>query len=269
MARKLLRRIKGSRSPSLVEVVDRLGSNGRSQMIPRRVFQTAESKWIHPQHAKALHEFWDVNPDLDFIVFDRALRDDYMKTRWGDHPIFEVYEQAVFGQMKADIFRYCVVLDHGGYYFDLNKGCSKQLTSIHPPDATGFITYESNPELLFPDMESVAKMENPFNLVAQWAFGFAPGHPLLAQLIDNIVQMAPFFRNKVFRYPKKALLTLTAPGAFTRAFRDYVRTESETSIFEAGEDFFGHGIFRLRGSKQLNSHSVYYGRQRNMPVLEP
>jgi Mannosyltransferase OCH1 and related enzymes len=252
---------------ALVSIPDTTPHYSREQAIPPIVFQTAESRMVHPTHAKSISEFREKNQDLAFRFFDAHQRDEYMETRWTDTLILDVYRRSVFGQMKADIFRYCIVFEKGGYYFDFNKGCTEPLTSFHGPEATGLVSYESNPELIFPNIEVAHQLSNPFNLVLQWAFGFAPQHRFLELVIDRIVEIEPFFRARVFPNPKEALLTMSAPGVFTDVFRRYVAAFGIGTIVEAGEDFFGAGVFRLRGSKFLQNKADYYGHLANKSIV--
>lgn len=265
--RKSIRRLRPTQPPTLIDIPDQTAGPGRNQRIPRVVYQTAETRLVHPTHAKSIHEFRALNPDLSFHVYDKDKRDQYMVQHWAHHPIYDIYQRAVFGQMKADIFRYCIVFDRGGYYFDYNKGCHGAITEMHRADAEGLVSYERNPELLFPEKSVATQLLNPFNLVLQWAFGFSAGHPFLSLVINRIVEIEPFFRDKIFRYPKKALLTMSAPGVFTSAFREYVRLEGIGTIAEAGEDFHGEGIFRLRGSKLLTRDIEYYGNLSDTPIV--
>ncbi len=267
--RKALRRFRPQEKPELVDVGDQPAGPGREQDIPRVVYQTAESRLVHPSHAKSIAEFRGLNPDLAFQMFDAEERDDYMRSSWGTHPIADIYERAVFGQMKADIFRYCIVSERGGYYFDFNKGCSAPLTSLHTENATGLVSYESNPELLFPDHMAAERIANPFNLVLQWGFGFTAHHPFLTMLINRIVEIEPYFRDQAFDNPKMALLTMSAPGVFTDVFRRFVGTNGLGGIEEAGVDFNGHGIFRLRGSKKTTRDVLYYGTLSRSKIVEP
>ena len=265
--RKTLKRLRPQKEPELVSVADQMAGPGREQSIPRVVYQTAESRSVHPTHAKSIAEFRGLNPDLAFHMFDVAERDTYMHSTWSGHGILDVYERAVFGQMKADIFRYCVVFERGGYYFDFNKGCATPLKSLHPPMAEGLVSYETNPELIFPETPLATELQNPFNLVVQWAFGFRKNHPFLEMLIERIVEIEPFFRDKVFQHTKAAILTASGPGIFTSVLRECVRQNGLGSIKEAGEDFNGTGIFRLRGSKFLQSARDDYGKLNNQIVI--
>lgn len=266
-ARKIYRRLKGQRTSPPVVIGDVTGSVGRNQVIPRVVYQTAESREVHPLHAKSTEKFRSLNGDLDFVFFDQHDRDRFMEERWGGHPIFSIYNRSRFGQMKADIFRYCVIYQFGGYYLDFNKGIRGSFTAMHPPEAEGLVSYEKNASLILPPKNVAETLQNPFNYVMQWAFGFKPGHHFLNQLINEICQMEPFFRHRIFSHPKNALLTLTATGMFTRTFRQYVGQNGMGGIFEAGEDFFGKGIFRLKGSKLYWGASRHYSEAVDEPLF--
>jgi hypothetical protein len=259
--RRVLRTVGLRAEPQNVTVSDQTGEGGRTQSIPLVVYQTAETSSAHPMHFKSLSEFRALNKDLSFALFDRDSRDLYMREVCEGHPIYDIYQRAVFGQMRVDIFRYCIVWERGGYWFDFNKGCSTPLSSLHAADAEGIVSYESNPEVLFPEGELASRIGNPFNLAMQWAFGFQPRHEVLLRAVDRIVEIEPHFRGKTFHNPKTALLTMTATGLFTSVFREYVREKGLGSICEAGIDFHGSGIFRLRGSKIELNKGTHYSRE--------
>lgn len=265
--RKLQKKLGFGRPVELKEVQDQIGVAGRQQLIPKVVYQTAESRLVHPTHEKSILEFRRKNLDLDFVFFDSKARNKYMKETWGWHPVFSVYRDAIFGQMKADIFRYCIIFERGGYYIDFNKGIDAKITAFHQPNAEGLISYESNPELIFPGSHLVKILQKPLNLVVQWAFGFVPEHRFLGQLLEEIPQAAVAFRGQNFENPKSALLTLSATGMFTKVFREYAQVHGTETIHQAGIDFEGRGIFRLRGSKYLWRPGQHYSEQRNLPLF--
>lgn len=266
--RRAIRVFRQATPTEFVPVSDTQGVGGRTQAIPKTVFQTADSGLVHPSHAKSIAGFRELNPELSFSLFDKPARDAYMRRKWGSDPIHDVYTRSSFGQMQADIFRYCIIFERGGYYFDFNKGCSVPLTSLHSENATGIVSYESNPELLFPNPKVARVVANPFNLVLQWGFGFVPQHPFLRMVINRVTEIEPYFRDRVFKNPKAALLTMSAPGVFTETFRRYVETHGLSGIEEAGIDFDGHGIFRLRGSKKTTQTVTYYGTLSSQEIVK-
>ena len=49
--------------------------------------------------------------------------EDYMKNNWKNNSIYEVFKNSLVGPLKTDIFRYCILYERGGYYFDISRGC--------------------------------------------------------------------------------------------------------------------------------------------------
>lgn len=265
--RKTVRFAKGQRQSDLVYPVDQVGEGGRDQTIPLTVYQTAESPGVHPLLGQSIHKFRSLNKDLSFVFFDRADRDAYMQEQWSNHPIYDIYQRALFGQMQADIFRYCIVYERGGYYFDYNKGCAVPLISLHEPDAEGLITAEPTQVLVFPEIAAAKKLQYPTHSFGQWAFAFRAGHPILLNAINRLVEIEPFLRDQYFHVPKDGVLILSATGLFTSVVRNYLAYNNAESLTQAGINFHGHAIFRLRGSKIALKDSSHYSKQRNQPII--
>ena len=248
---------------------DRVRSGSREQAIPPVVFHTAKSRFTHPLHYRSIEKFRDANPQLTFLVFDDDATTRYMEDRWSNHPIVDVYRRGLIGQLRADIFRYCIVYDKGGYYFDFNKSSEQPLESLHPPECEALISYERNVSL-FPASPRVRdSLDDPLRNVLQWGFGFRPEHPVLKTAIDTIVELAPYFAGQTFAFPKEAVLAFTGPGLFTYAVREWVAQSGTEGITQAGEEFGNTGPFRLRGSRIEMRKSAHYSQLRDAPILAP
>jgi mannosyltransferase OCH1-like enzyme len=222
--------------------------NPRLQKIPNSVTQTWEENAFGRRHFASINRFRSLNLDLNFWLFDAAARNEYMRKNWSDHPIQEIYEQAIFGPLKADIFRYCIIFERGGYYFDISKGLNSSIISLHSPEASGLISFEGNENT---DGFSPARAHGvlrPEKLVIQWAFGFTPKHDALAILISDIVGNFPAYSDGIFAVPKDAILEFSGPKAMTRALHKYFIRVPDNSIAQLDLDFAGHGIYSLRGS---------------------
>ncbi len=97
-----------------VFVGDQISVDKLIQDITPAVYQTWESNHFGKRHAQEMQKFRSLNPGLDFFLFNKFQRDVYMKENWGERPIYKAYQDAIFGQTKADIFRYCIIYDKGG-----------------------------------------------------------------------------------------------------------------------------------------------------------
>ncbi len=226
---------------------DSLSKNPREQRIPTVVTQTWEENLFGRTHKHHLKKFRAANQDLSFVIYDAQQRDDYMLERWGKHKIHEIYSRARFGPMKVDIFRYCLIWEQGGYYFDISKGIRGSITELHAPLADEFLSIERNfvPEgMLAPSSPLLLR---PRHLFIQWGFGFAPKHPILGNLIEQICDRHTLYLDREFPKPKDAILELTGPIAFTRSVWNYLETSSK-GVFQLDFDFDGKGIYGMKGS---------------------
>lgn len=216
--------------------------------IPPVVHQTWSSNRLGKTHARQIARFRRLNPQLSFRLYDDAQMNAYMQERWSGHPIYDIYLRARYAQLATDIFRYCLIYERGGFYFDISKGLRAPICSLLREDSTGLISYEQR---LSPAAEPGAGAgDNPYrdNIVAQYGFGFAPAHPLLRIVIDKICESYPDFKGAVVAKPKQAILRFTGPDMFTDALRLYVSTTQDTGLVEAGVDFNGEAIWNMKGS---------------------
>jgi mannosyltransferase OCH1-like enzyme len=235
--------------------------------IPPIVFQTWEDRLFGKTHLLEMGKFRALNPELSFVLWDRGQREAYMRSRWGEHPIFPIYHKALFGPMKADIFRYCLMADRGGFYFDISKGCTVPLRTLYGPDTEALITFEPHASRLPCPPSAAPHLIHTNKLLLQWGFGFAPGHPIPMQTIANICAEYPRYQGKVFALPKEAILELTGPMMFTRSVHEVFARGPVTNIAQAGIDFDGHGVFALKGSKVRYMTAPAYTKARNQPIV--
>jgi mannosyltransferase OCH1-like enzyme len=191
-----------------------------------------------------------------------------MRANWGGEDIFGVYQQTLFPVMKADVFRYCVVYDKGGYYVDATKGIFRDLRSFHAKTDSGLISFEKNVSPVPPNLASGKNLLLPEFFVANWAFGFSRHHKILESMIENILVYSSLFQKKIYEHPKTAILSLSATGMFTKTVRDYVEEFGAEDLAQAGTDFDGTGLFRLRGANNpWPPVPHHYSEAKNSPIL--
>lgn len=249
-----------------VPVQNQLAKSPREQTIPPIVYQTWETSRFGKKHAESIAEVRRLNDDLSFFLFDRSSRDNYMRDFWKDRLIYEIYTRAQFGALRADIFRYCLIYERGGYYFDISKGISNRLTSLHLADAIGLISFENNE---FTGNPGPPALRHPSNLVIQWGFGFAEKSLLLESHIERIESSYGSFLGKVFHSPKLAILEFTGPISFTRSLHEFAAKETNMEkIVQTGKDFDSFGIFSLPGSGSRYLVSPSYAKIKNKAILK-
>ena len=216
--------------------------------IPGICYQTWVDDKFGKSHASEIRKFRNLNPDISWLLFDENKLNDYMLKFWGQHPIYQVFIKSKFGPMRADIFRYCILFDRGGYYFDISKGCESPIRMMHDKNCEALISFENNSHSNTLEVETSALLDHPHNLIIQWGFGFAKGHIFLEEVIRSIVDRYRDYEGTIFQNPKEAILELTGPRAFTAAVQSKINTSNLQFVTQAGIDFHGRGIYALRGS---------------------
>lgn len=269
LVRRAVRRLKGSSQiyMTVEDVAPPSNETAVDTPIPLHLYQTASSRLVHPLHMKELERVRDLNPALTRLFFDDGSMNQYMSEHWVQHPIFEVFTRSLVPQMRADIFRYCIVFDRGGFYLDVNKSTGVGFAELVEPGKSGLISFERNIATTAPDISEGKALIHPTHVVLQWAFGFVAGHEILRLAINRIVESVPFFAGEVESVPH-AVVAFTGPGVFTAAVRSYARDSAMLDVSQAGIDFDGAGVFRVRGSNLSPGPSRHYTELGKQKILD-
>ena len=252
----------------LVQIKDRDRPPNNQFLIPNVVYQTWETSDLPRSLAASISDFRALNPGLGFYLYNKQDRDDFMHSAFAGTDILDLYEAMLWGPGKADLFRYCILYELGGYYFDINKMCDVPLQSLHSQEDTALISFENNLVRPTPMVSIAHSIKCPERFFLQWGFGFAKGHRILELALDLAVEHAYMFRGKVFSAPKDAVISLTGPGLFTKAVWAYLREAGDSqNVCQLGVDFDGHGVFEVKGSWARNMQVPYYGEYKNLPIL--
>ena len=206
------------------------------QLIPPHVVQTWEINEFGRRHRRSLLNMRESNQNLEFELLDRTSRDEFMMAL-DDSDLSQIYFDSRFSTMRADIFRYAYIFEHGGYYCDISMNHKGPITEQHSPGASAVITFEGNSALRMAPKGAAERLDYPTNLMAIWLFGFTAGHPIIKILLDQIKMESEDFRGKTFISPKSAIIALTGPAAFTRAVWTYLDEVQDASVEFVGIDF--------------------------------
>ena len=249
-----------------VDVPDQLAKFQHKNKVPNVVYQTWVNRSIPKRMFKGIKQFRDINYDHSFLLYDDSDRDKYMRNYWGDREIYQIYKNSVFQASKADIWRYCILYEKGGYYFDIKSSCETPLSKL-TFSRGALITHECHNTFILPSIELLTESKTfDLNVIANWGFGFKKNHPLLEIQIENIEKYSKFFKGKVFQNPKANILAFTGPGMLTKSYRDYLKIYKK-KIFINGIDFNGRGIYQVKGSRYRFKQSAHYAPIKNSKIL--
>lgn len=94
------------------------------QLIPKVIHQTWES-WDDniPSELKNIVDTWKkLNPDYEHRIYDKTQRREYIRQNF-DSRVLRAYDEVLPGAYKADLWRYCVLYNEGGFYADIKIRC--------------------------------------------------------------------------------------------------------------------------------------------------
>jgi Glycosyltransferase sugar-binding region containing DXD motif len=252
-----------------------------NQRIPNVVYQTWKRPVLSLRHAHAVRRFRKMNRDYSFCFFDDSQMLEYMTRHFTDHPILKVFEEIRIPASRADVWRYCMLYTEGGIYCDIDSVLTvpfRQLLSENPSEMISFEggkwhdfldreNYSAPGAFVSGPSESVRKLlECPEHTVLNWLLCFEKKNPILAEIIDLIVEQAGFFRGREFHSIWKAVTHFTGPLAFTQAVWRWIQ-KTHRRPTQCGVDFRGHGIFKVPGEEHRYAVSPHYTEMSRSPVL--
>jgi mannosyltransferase OCH1-like enzyme len=106
------------------------------------------------QSTVSLIQFWDktvpeevagliagvkaANPTLDYVFFDDDSAAEFIRTGFGED-ILKLYESCAIPAMRADLFRYCYLVQCGGIYVDADYEAISSIAPAVYADYPGFL----------------------------------------------------------------------------------------------------------------------------------
>ena len=176
-------------------------------MIPPRISQTWKTHEL-PEAAERFRQGWRTHhPDYALRLFDDAeARTVVAEVAPGD---IEVYDALPFPVMRADLFRYAVMVRDGGIYADIDMECRKPLKQLMA-QADCLLGIEAH---LSATRQKELGYAAPLQ-IANCIFAAAPGHPFFVAALARafaLIRAAP-------KLERAGIEDLTGPRMLTRLF---------------------------------------------------
>lgn len=157
-------------------VLPPLYSRDPARIVPRIIHQT----WFedvtaekYPNMSRLIESFKASGWEYQFYTDDVA--QNFLSTHF-PLEVREAYDALRPGAFKADLFRYCVLLIHGGVYADMDVMLESNLDAAVAPDI-GFMVPIDEP----------GKPVGHRMCLWNGLIAAAPGHPYLAKVIETVV----------------------------------------------------------------------------------
>lgn len=234
--------------------------------IPLIVHQSWVDNNFPQTIGKKILSFRNLNTDIQFNLYNNSDVCNFMKKFYKNHEIFQIFKRAKFWQMKADIFRYCVVYEKGGFWFDIKSGVNNQLSNILDTKSDMLISFEGNKRIIKKKNTS-NKLQHPKNWICNWGFAARKKCRVLKNQINNICKYFKFYEGKTFKDPKIAILELTGPRMFTHTIVNELKKKNSIRIQQVGVDFNNLGIYAHSGADVLWRKIRHYSQYQNTKII--
>jgi hypothetical protein len=172
---------------------------GSDRSIPRVVHQTMKSRDVPARMFSAAESWWRSNPDCEYQFHDDSSCASFVADF--DPDMARCFERVPPGAFRADIWRYCMLYQHGGIYADIDTVCRYSMDRLLSADDEFVIAHDANPSKLF----------NAFICTR-------PQSPILAAVLDLIRRevLADNWEGRLKSNPT-VLYDITGPGGLASA----------------------------------------------------
>jgi alpha 1,6-mannosyltransferase len=238
------RKISSNRKPKTqIPMQDLLGKPLRKQLeiqfpydatskFPAYIWQTwkvtpGDGKF--PEDYRGSEASWtELHPGFVHEVISDDVAPHLMKHLYASIPeVLEAYESLPMAVMKADFFRYLILLARGGIYTDIDttalKGATEWVPVSVPRSTYGMVIgIEADPDR--PDWAQWYSRRIQF---CQWTIQAKPGHPVLRDIVANITEET-LRRKKAgkLRPEQKGIVEFTGPARWTDTIFHYFNNPS-------------------------------------------
>jgi len=141
--------------------------------------------------------------------------------------VLDAYQSLPLPVLKADFFRYLILLARGGIYSDIDtyalKSAAEWLPESVPSEAVGLVIgIEADP-----DREDWAQWYSRRIQFCQWTIQSKPGHPVLREIVANITQetMKKKKDGTLKSFPADKVIEFTGPAVWTDTIFRFMNDE--------------------------------------------
>lgn len=227
--------------------------------IPKNIYQTFSSFNLPNEIKTIIKNNKKICFDYNFIFYDDNDCKLFIKNNF-DKNTYKAYMgiNNVYGAMKSDFFRYCILYKKGGIYLDIKSIIKYPLNKIiHKND-------DCLLDILRSDYEPW-RINSP--TYEQWILIFAPEHPYLLEVINKMVyyinqKYEPTIENIKNLTTKQKILHVTGPDMFSKCINNYLinnkslhRNIDYTKFFQIRNSFDYEKMYIMNGKKHYDKYS--------------
>jgi len=215
------------RQPTLKEHLSTLLPYNVSSEVPKLVWQTWKTSLAEEGfdlRFRSATFSWDtLNSEFRHEVITDNIAADLVHQLFAGIPaVIEAYDALPRPVLKADFFRYLILLACGGVYSDIDTTALKSISRWIPAGSAPFglvVGIEADPDR--PDWHDWYARRIQF---CQWTIMSKPGHPVLVDVVASITEetLRLIARDELQSPFMKTVMEFTGPGVWTDSIFTYV-----------------------------------------------
>lgn len=155
-------------------------------MIPKTIYQTHEYLYQDmPKFLKNQSSTWTIcNKEYDYVYYDKNQRREYVKKYYPE--IMQAYD-SINKPFQADIWRYLILYNNGGFYVDMDSIC---LSSIDDQLLNCYLNHEVVCVSISPIAPKGSNAKKQKGYVNNWFFGCTKGSKIIKKVLEKTIDVA-------------------------------------------------------------------------------
>jgi mannosyltransferase OCH1-like enzyme len=245
-------------------------ASARARSIPRVMHQTHgvpfhELPGVFKRNARRLIR---ENPTFEYRYYSARDCEAFIRSRYGEE-MLSIYLSIdpAYGPARSDLFRYMLLYEEGGVYFDMKSGPNVPLDQIIRPNDSYLLSNWCGGECGRANWDALVK--TGFGEYQQWWIACAPRHPFLRAVISQCVRNIDAYVHTTSpsTFGKLGVLALTGPIAYTRAIHPLVEARSASFRF-VPRSLGGAVTYNRTGVDHAKVYASHYSTLRT-PIVTP
>lgn len=184
----------------------------KSYEIPAHIWQSWKSKVNLDAQFKKNVEEWVAQDGFEYSLLDDEEVGNFVESEFADFPeVLRAWNTLPRKILKADFFRYLILLSKGGYYSDIDTNPTSELKDWLTEGTLGQLRKKNKNHvgviIGLEDEADLGTWRGLYNRrinLCQWTMASRPGHPLFVDIVSKITDLAINYydeRENVITFP--------------------------------------------------------------------
>ena len=239
-----------------IEFPDIFDEEKTNTNIPHSIIQTFISNTLPRNMFNAVSSILFSNLNFSYRFYNDQMARSFIQENFTNPKILKAFDILVPGAFRADIFRLCVLIIHGGFYLDVSF-------SVQYNDIGDMCKVLAQ----YPDIDLVIAKESKHtrksgDSVYNAIIGSKPDHPVIKYILEKIV-------DRVLRrwWPPEhdyTALAFTGPVAFAHFYNEYYGKKHTTPISLGHDRARSVLVLEFEDGKIKDNDHVIFSNKYNM-----